>query len=390
MKYYPYRQREGDIPNKLLAVQKLKYVFECLPKLEAQQKDAPFSAELIQNIFEHYCYECKAAPIKLINFYNYDDPNNHKLSFRNFQLEDQQTKALAMVLPYIHDITEIDLNNNHLTDMCAAALAIGFFMNPKLRRITVAYNYIRSTFCKTLAKLIHMKPERITDINLMGSIMFHDHIDPLIKELVRMNNLTYLNIAGCALTQHSCRQLSLFIFKCYALRHLDVSHCRIAFQGTRYIIDALNRNTCIRNFNFAYNNLSSFTFEFSIKMASILTRHPCLLHLDITNTNLKREEIMFIGLSVPTSKTLLSIHLTAAKLPYYERIFLRAVINARVGYSRKNTTMKAEVVGNKEKNTVLTMAEGEVQENLMHDFVDRFRIIDEKCADMDFEITDLL
>ena len=33
--------------------------------------------------------ECKAAPIKLINFYNYDDPNNHKLSFRNLQLDDQ-------------------------------------------------------------------------------------------------------------------------------------------------------------------------------------------------------------------------------------------------------------------------------------------------------------
>ena len=274
--------------------------------------------------------------------------------------------------------------------MCASALAFGFFMNPSLKRITIAYNYIRQTFCQTLARLIKMKPEKLTDINLMGSILFHDHIDPLIKVLVKMNNLTYLNIAGCALSSGSCRELSIFIFKCFTLRHLDVSHCKITYQGTRYIIDALNRNTCIRNFNFAHNNLSSESYEFSVKISSILTRHPCLLHLDITNTNLKREEVMFIGLAVPHSKTLLSIHITASKLPYYERIFLRAVINARVAYQRKNTANKGDIVGNKEKNTVLTMAQGEVQENPMHAFIDRFRNLDEQAAELDLEIADML
>lgn len=29
----------------------------------------------------------KAAPIVLANFYNYEDPKNTKLSFRNFQLD---------------------------------------------------------------------------------------------------------------------------------------------------------------------------------------------------------------------------------------------------------------------------------------------------------------
>ena len=56
------------------------------------------------------------------------------------------------------------------------------------------------------------------------------------------------------------------------------------------------------------------------------------MHIDITNTNLKREELLFIGLSLPSSKTLLSMHMTAQKLPYYERIFLRALIAARVGF----------------------------------------------------------
>ena len=79
-------------------------------------------------------------------------------------------------------------------------MTFSFFLNPSLRRITVAYNYIRTTFCRTLAKMISQKPEKLTDINLMGSVQFHDHIDPVIRELNKMNNLTSLNIAGCALS----------------------------------------------------------------------------------------------------------------------------------------------------------------------------------------------
>ena len=35
MKYFPYRSREGEVPYKLLQVPKLKYIFDCLPKIEA-------------------------------------------------------------------------------------------------------------------------------------------------------------------------------------------------------------------------------------------------------------------------------------------------------------------------------------------------------------------
>jgi len=67
---------------------------------------------------------------------------------------------------------------------------------------------------------------------------------------------------------------------------------------------------------------------------------------------------MFIGLAIPVSKTLLSIHLTATKLPYYERIFLRAIIAARVVYQPKNMAAKKDIRGNREKNQILHMASG--------------------------------
>lgn len=112
MQYYPYRSREGEIPYKLLGVQRSQFVFDCAEKIYQQQLYNKWDSTRIQNIFEYYCYELKAAPIILLNYYNYDDPKNTKLSFRNYQLDEQTVKAIAMVLPFITDITEIDLNNN--------------------------------------------------------------------------------------------------------------------------------------------------------------------------------------------------------------------------------------------------------------------------------------
>ena len=199
-----------------------------------------------------------------------------------------------------------------MTDLVSGMILFAAFVNPNIHKLTVSYNYMRSTFTRTLKRLSKDQPDKITELNVMGSINFVDHIEPLVQSLPKLSSLVCLNIAGCGVSQHTCRQLNSWIIGCFSsLKILDLSHCRINFQGTRYIIDAMNRNATVRYFNFSHNDLASATYEFSIKVASMITRHQCLQHLDISNTNLKREEVLFIGLSVSISKTLLSVHITA-------------------------------------------------------------------------------
>lgn len=116
------------------------------------------------------------------------------------------------------------------------------------------------------------------------------------------------------------------------------------------MIDSINRNSTIRHLNISYNDLSSSIYEFSIKFASILTRHPTLLHADLTQCGFKREETMFVILAMSTSKNFLALHLTANDLPYYERIFVRSIIAARVQFAFKNESLKPEIKYNKERN----------------------------------------
>lgn len=82
MKIFPYRSREGEIPLGVLKVRKVSALLECQQEIAEQQRAKRWSAQTIQNIFEHYCYENKAAPFQIAPLYNYDDPSNTKLSLR--------------------------------------------------------------------------------------------------------------------------------------------------------------------------------------------------------------------------------------------------------------------------------------------------------------------
>lgn len=126
-------------------------------------------------------------------------------------------------------------------------------------------------------------------------------------------------------------------------------------------------------------------------MASIITRHPCLSHLDISKTNLKREEVLFIGLALSTSKALLCIHLTANELPYYDRLFLRSVIAARVNYEyRQQLAKQATVRSNKDRNQVMALDQADLFDPATSGYLKNLRSIDQKREGLDFEIQDIL
>ena len=86
---------------------------------------------------------------------------------------------------------------------------------------------------------------------------------------------------------------------------------------------------------------------------------------------------MFIGMSLSVSKTMLSLHLSGGGFSYYERVFLRAMVAARVAFSFRNLAGRKDIKSNKERNQLLQMASGECQENQMQAYVNRLRELDD-------------
>jgi len=115
-----------------------------------------------------------------------------------------------------------------------------------------------------------------------------------------------------------------------------------------------------------------------------------MMHIDITNTNLKKEEVIFVGISLSMSKTILALHLTALEITYYDRIFLRSLIAARVGYRFQNDAARKVIKNQKERNQVIQLTSGEIFEKGLQDYVNLFNELDGKREGLDFEIEDLL
>jgi Ran GTPase-activating protein (RanGAP) involved in mRNA processing and transport len=80
----------------------------------------------------------------------------------------------------------------------------------------------------------------------MGSIASSDHMEHICKNLEYAKQLITINFSGNNFSVNTCRIMGNFMTASYSLRDVDIAHCRISYQGTRYIIDALNRNTYIR------------------------------------------------------------------------------------------------------------------------------------------------
>ena len=198
---YPYRFREGEMPLRLLKVPKIEFIIDSQLILNDQQKgDKRWDNDFLQQVLDHYCTETKAASMQLTQFLDYTDPNNVRLSIKNYHLDEPAAKAIACVIPFMVEISELEMQNNQLTDAIGGMFALAFFMNPSLKRLTMCYNYMRSTFTRSLSKLIAADPCKITHLNVMGSVSFADHLEPLTRSMPSMNNLEVLSIAGCGLS----------------------------------------------------------------------------------------------------------------------------------------------------------------------------------------------
>ncbi len=54
------------------------------------------------------------------------------------------------------------------------------------------------------------------------------------------------------------------------------------------------------------------------------------MHIDATNTGLTKSEVVFIAMSLPMSKSIQAIHLSANGLDNPDRVYMRSLIDAKV------------------------------------------------------------
>jgi hypothetical protein len=108
------------------------------------------------------------------------------------------------------------------------------------------------------------------------------------------------------------------------------------------------------------------------------------MHIDLSGTGLKKEEVLFIGMAVSTAKSCISIHLSGNNLDYYERIFLRTLVNAKVSYHFRNMAAEqGSIRSQKERNQVMELNTHDFSNQELIQFMQQWNYIDKQRLGLD-------
>eukprot|EP00347_Sterkiella_histriomuscorum_P011119 403373687 len=259
---------------------------------------------------EYYCNEMQIAPVKFLNYYN-----DGILQLHNYNIQPNLCVAIACTIPYLIDLEGIKFKNNGIKDECASLILKAVSLCPKFRIFHFEKNEINQEF-----------------------------VDVLKEVMEEQQDLTYLDLSNNNLDAISCKHLGYLIRTTSNLQDINLSYCGIRGHSARMIVNSLLLNQTIKYINLCWNSFASSDYEFGSKLARIIQVHQNLIHVDLTCTQLKREETMYIAQCLKDSVQIVSCHLTGNHVDYYSRIFLRAHLNAIVQYPNKNNSVIQNVV----------------------------------------------
>jgi hypothetical protein len=292
-------------------------------------------------------------------------------------MPDNQLKALCCTIPLIQGLKHLSFEHNNIQDFMCAGILLAVFQSPECAIITFKNNFCGATFSNTFLALQRTNPDHLEELRIPNSMHVGEHLDNPTRDMFKTGNLSALDVGGIPMSIQAAKNIGQTLVNGDNLRFLNVSACKLAYQGTRYLVDGLNRNKGLQFFNFALNDMNSSIYEFAIKVAKVLTRHQNIVHVDLSGTGLKKEEILFIGMAVSTAKSCISLHLSGNNLDYYERIFLRTLVNAKVAYHFRNMAqIDDKVKSQKERNQVMELRTHDFDQEELVNFVKQWNYID--------------
>ena len=136
MVVFPHKFREGDVPLRLLIRPEIAYltkIHDAIKQSHALPK-YQYSHDQIQNIFEYYCNQFKVSIFDIKQYIVPTDNNRTKLCLRNFQLNENQCKAIACTMPFMYKIQEVEFIKNQIGDLVSPLFLFGAFCNPDIVR----------------------------------------------------------------------------------------------------------------------------------------------------------------------------------------------------------------------------------------------------------------
>ncbi|XP_062396981.1 NACHT, LRR and PYD domains-containing protein 12-like [Sardina pilchardus] len=202
-------------------------------------------------------------------------------------------------------LRELDMSGNDLQDEGVELLCAGL-RDPQCKLETLRLNqcHLSKASCEMMASVLQRTPSHLRELDMSDNDLQDEGVKLLCVGLSKPQcKLETLRLAGCKLTEESCKAVASALQSSISLKELDLSHNDLKESGVQLLSTGLSSPHCkLTTLRLNQCHLSKASCEM---MASVLQRTPShLRELDMSDNDLPDEgvELLCAGLRDPQCK----------------------------------------------------------------------------------------
>ena len=196
---------------------------------------------------------------------------------------------------------------------------------------------------------IETDPGCLEELSLAG-LRPQVSITALILALRPSDSLAYLDLQKNPLSEAVALELGDFVMHSKSLEYLNLSSCGLRSKASGHVLDGLMKNRSIKYLCLNANSFASDDHLLAAKAGRMLQGHPRLLHVNLADCCLVREELIYLTMCIRDSKNIQGIHLTGNSYSHYDRLLMRALLPGKAKWPHPPATVpKFETISSRDK-----------------------------------------
>lgn len=258
------------------------------------------------SVYNQICSQEKSPPIPILS-----KMQNHCLILNRYRINETIAAALGDAFSVMPFLKKLHLDENAINDAGGSLLLKGLSYQNQIDSFYYTNNEVGPKFITECSKFL--KNSILTEVNFRGCKVIANSLINIFAPLRHCKTLKKLILSELGLSNPFMSKLCSYI-KRSGVTELDLSWNQISQESSLKFFKTLKFNSRLTILDYSWNNLGSEEGDACFILNQAIMKHPALIHLNLSYTQLSDTNFMSLSPGLQLSKTLVSVHFTGNNL----------------------------------------------------------------------------
>jgi len=234
-----------------------------------------------------------------------------ELNLESYKMGNSYAAALSKGLEYMNP-EEVNISDNRLSKNGTQLIIKELSRNVKV--LNASLNSFDKKAANTLGEFVQYKAKELQILNMQNTNLGAAGTIELCSQTSGHLRLSEVNLSNNKITDQACDSIASMIAESKGLQFLSLHWNMISGEGGAKIMAACIKNPGFKVLDLSWNALGSGKAKmFAARFAEFLSYNHGLVHLDLSNNNIKQPECNVISLGLNSNHTLWGLHFSGNK-----------------------------------------------------------------------------